>query len=403
MRRKYLCESIDGRKRLLVVLIFPSIIIGSLFMLIIGGIWARYVHYRISILYLIFTIQCSRRLLTAECGYDIASAKFSIYSDDKYWYFTGNRCPGYDWIVKSNILTAGEFPINMKLLKQPQISSNKLYLPSISGIIGISVNGLPILSPYTSTGDNLALQQKSLLDRCGGFITPPSEYDFNIPITGYYNYLLLPGLNAASLKTDVDGKSYIDYDDPLNYCDDSLAWYNSAGVNNHSALAGFMIDGIPIYGPYTAGQVAPSDLDDCGGHSSDLGYYHYHYQVHFPYSVKCLVACPPDGLNSDLVSKNCIDTNKGNIGFNFTALESLTISYGGEGINTTNSTGPGTLLSFGAVILLGSLFLCCCIKQIPNKADDTGVYVDRVDKNKDGKKELVKISDIDDCIDDNVL
>ena len=210
MRRKYLCESIDGRKRLLVVLIFPSIIIGSLFMLIIGGIWARYVHYRISIFYLIFTIQCSRRLLTAECGYDIASAKFSIYSDDKYWYFTGNRCPGYDWIVKSNILTAGEFPINMKLLKQPQVSSNKLYLPSISGIIGISVNGLPILSPYTSTGDNLALQQKSLLDRCGGFISPPSEYDFNIPITGYYNYLLLPGLNAASLKTDVDGKSYID-------------------------------------------------------------------------------------------------------------------------------------------------------------------------------------------------
>lgn len=41
MRRKYLCESIDGRKRLLVVLVFPSIIIGALFMLIIGGIWAR--------------------------------------------------------------------------------------------------------------------------------------------------------------------------------------------------------------------------------------------------------------------------------------------------------------------------------------------------------------------------
>jgi len=42
MRRKYLCESMDGRKRLLVVLIFPSVIIGSLFMLVIGGIWARY-------------------------------------------------------------------------------------------------------------------------------------------------------------------------------------------------------------------------------------------------------------------------------------------------------------------------------------------------------------------------
>ena len=304
--------------------------------------------------------------------------------------------------MKSNILTAGEFPMNIKLPKQPKISSNKLYLPSITGMIGISVNGLPILSPYTSSGGNLALQQKGLLDQCGGFITPPPQYDFNIPITGHYNYILLPGLNAGGMKSDVSGNAYIDYDDPSNYCDESKAWYNDAGMN-HSALAGFMIDGISIYGPYTAGRVKPSDLDDCGGHSSDLGYYHYHYSAQFPYSVKCLVGCALGDLNPYLKSDNCIDTNKVNIGFNFTALEALTVSYGGEGVNDTNSTGPGTLLSFGTVILMGSIFLCCCIKRIPNKADDAGVYVDRVDRNKDGKKELVKISDIDDCIDDNVL
>merc|ERR1719499_1285849 len=49
-----------------------------------------------------------------------------------------------------------------------------------------------------------------------------------------------------------------------------------------------MNDGIPLYGFYGSDGETPSDLDECSGHDSDLGYYHYHAQRYYPYMLGCL-------------------------------------------------------------------------------------------------------------------
>jgi len=58
--------------------------------------------------------------------------------------------------------------------------------------------------------------------------------------------------------------------------------YSSASVeNNHPSLYGFSLDGVPIYGRYTAesqdNQALP--LDRCGGHTHGSYGYHYHSEV----------------------------------------------------------------------------------------------------------------------------
>jgi len=55
-----------------------------------------------------------------------------------------------------------------------------------------------------------------------------------------------------------------------------------------------MADGIPMFGPYGDNGVAPTDLDECGGHTDKTyGFYHYHLPKDnaSPYSLTCLVGC----------------------------------------------------------------------------------------------------------------
>ena len=80
-------------------------------------------------------------------------------------------------------------------------------------------------------------------------------------------------------------------------------------ADGHSGLLAVLVDGFPVYGLYGAGGVRPTDLDECGGHSSDLdGSYHYHVtgvEGPFPttvnndgYSVfaSCLRGCVLDSM-----------------------------------------------------------------------------------------------------------
>jgi hypothetical protein len=69
--------------------------------------------------------------------------------------------------------------------------------------------------------------------------------------------------------------------------------YNST-AGAHSPLYGIMLDGIPIYGPLSDKGVAPTTLDECGGHTdATYPFYHYHVTSGYkaPYTVKCLVGC----------------------------------------------------------------------------------------------------------------
>jgi hypothetical protein len=161
-------------------------------------------------------------------------------------------------------------------------------------------------------------------------------------------------------------------------CPEITSWYNeSASSSGHSPIAGFMADGIPIYGPYSKKGQFPKDLDSCGGHSSDAhSFYHYHFQTKYPYSVNCLRGCVDGLLSKKLNNEPC----KVNITtkYDYTSLESLKLSYGGDGMNSTNWTGPGCLLSFGFFLFLPSALLCMCIccSTKDQKAQFTGALSD---------------------------
>lgn len=301
-------------------------------MLIVGGIWARE--------------------LDPECGETYESARFTIgpeqMGNSKYRVLNGNSCPGYSWKTSSP-LTAGEYPFEINLPLSPIIAQQPTYVGKtnpIKGIIGYAVNGVPILGPATPSGGDIVIQESGDFDACGGHNNKPHEFSFNAPITGFYHYHIAPG-------TKVPGG-------PL--CPAALTWYNET-KGAHSPLAGFMADGIPIYGLNGAGGKPPTDLDHCGGHSSDKKFYHYHFKATFPYSVECLVGCTDGSMNPllDNGGGNCVANKTLTAKNDYSSLKNLKISYGGYGVNHTNWTGPALLLVFGFMTFIPATICCICI------------------------------------------
>lgn len=185
----------------------------------------------------------------------------------------------------------------------------------------------------------------NIYDQCGGFSSPPYRGPFSAPITGYYHYSAMPGVRYPANKNNT-------------YCPEVSSWYNETKIG-HSPLVGFMADGIPIYGPYSKYGKSPKDLDTCGGHSSDShSFYHYHFQTKYPYSVNCLKGCVDGAMNKN-VNSNCIQNNT--LKYNYTSLQGLSVSYGGNGLNSTNWTGPACLLVFGFLLFLPSALFSMCI------------------------------------------
>ena len=80
-------------------------------------------------------------------------------------------------------------------------------------------------------------------------------------------------------------------------------------AGQHSLLAGFMADGIPIYGFNGKDGTPPADLDECNGHASDLGFYHYHASTTYPYTAECLKGClEGSGWANQVNAKACTGT-----------------------------------------------------------------------------------------------
>ncbi|KAG2432948.1 hypothetical protein HXX76_008676 [Chlamydomonas incerta] len=70
------------------------------------------------------------------------------------------------------------------------------------------------------------------------------------------------------------------------------AYTDTAG--KHSPLYGIMLDSIPIYGAYGDNGAAPTDLDECGGHTdATYAFYHYHVTANLapPYVIRCFRGC----------------------------------------------------------------------------------------------------------------
>ncbi|KAG2432960.1 hypothetical protein HXX76_008688 [Chlamydomonas incerta] len=124
------------------------------------------------------------------------------------------------------------------------------------GPIGIAVNGVPIFNDADAVGADAIINEGATLDDCRGHAAPG----------GVYHYHSEPGTGCA--YTDTAGK--------------------------HSPLYGIMLDSIPIYGAYGDNGAAPTDLDECGGHTdATYAFYHYHVTANLapPYTTRCFRGC----------------------------------------------------------------------------------------------------------------
>jgi hypothetical protein len=85
----------------------------------------------------------------------------------------------------------------------------------------------------------------------------------------------------------------------------SYTWLTLAAASGHSPIAGVMLDGRGLYGPYESAGARPSNLDACGGHTGPVpaysatingaavtvpaasSVYHYHVQSGGPFTIGC--------------------------------------------------------------------------------------------------------------------
>ena len=130
------------------------------------------------------------------------------------------------------------------------------------GPIGFALNGVPFFNPFNAERLDAVSRASNgfeVMDLCHGHPTERGAYHhhFQAPTDG-----CLFGENGAQIP------------------------YNAS---ERSPKIGYAFDGIPIYGPRTAGGVKPDDLDACNGRNdSELGMYVYHItELTAPYIIGC--------------------------------------------------------------------------------------------------------------------
>jgi len=146
----------------------------------------------------------------------------------------------------------------------------------VLGTIGRAINGVALFGPCDANENDAYINEGSTFDPCGGH-WEPNHGEYHYHVAPLQNGICIPGF------TNTSGKS-------------------------HSPIFAFMIDGIPLYGPYGDNGVLPTDLDSCGGHTDKTyPYYHYHSpatQTTYPYLVGCLKGCVLSSISSQ-ISKAC--------------------------------------------------------------------------------------------------
>jgi len=146
--------------------------------------------------------------------------------------------------------------INVTLPYSPVVSAT----PQCEhGVVGIAVNGIPILDGFDADGNDAAAVE--VQDTCHGH---PNTID------GYHYHSLSPCLLSKHAFT-------------------------------HTTQVGWALDGFGIYVEYDAqGKLlTDADLDGCHGrtsvvkwHGKEVDVYHYDMTMEFPYTVGCFVGTP---------------------------------------------------------------------------------------------------------------
>lgn len=144
-----------------------------------------------------------------------------------------------------------DLTLTFLLPKEPVLLSQPNEIEEVE-FIGISFQGAPINGQPPSVverGGNIPS-----LHPCGGHPDP----------SGYFHWHFV----AESMNTVLSAYGITDVS-----CD--------VVTQNTSALVGYAKDGYPIYAAHDANGQAPTDLDECNGHTADTseypdGVYHYH-------------------------------------------------------------------------------------------------------------------------------
>jgi hypothetical protein len=199
-----------------------------------------------------------------------ANARFALRLGPATLRITGNDLPSH---------ATGAFPIaasdsayrydhnpnairattlNASIPRAPRLAGRPACLPM--GPIGIMLTGAVFFNALDADGRDAAAHE--LQDRCGGHPQQQGEY--------HYHALPACGRSGASPRA-------------------------------HSALVGYALDGLGIYGSRGEGGrvLTNADLDACHGHVHVIVWhgrrvrmYHYHATAEYPYTLGCFRGAP---------------------------------------------------------------------------------------------------------------
>jgi len=166
--------------------------------------------------------------------------------------------------------------------------------PNNAGVIGVAVNGVPIVYEHPGEGGNTLL-----FDSCGGHGDLENRYHYHLP----------PICLLRSLGGTVPRVS-----DWWLAPNPETQWPSHAkSFGDISPLVGWAIDGSPIFGPYspdngelvvTSGGAGDAEcttnvLDECNGMVLENGVYAYFLTPTAPFVPPCLMGDIPDGAFVD--------------------------------------------------------------------------------------------------------
>ena len=231
----------------------------------------------------------------ATCNTDGSSANIAFSTEGTNRVITTNFCPNHavrtinpnDARENSHFgITDQRYPMPLAPTLAP--AAQQINLTCIPSAVGFARSGAVFFSVFPGTcGSDAVKLEGNTFDECGG----------HAEMTGMYHYHMTPSCTHSTHAT----------------------------TGQHSPLMGYMVDGIPIYGPLGASGNVPTDLDACGGHASDGGNggnYHYHLKpvtgswpdpatpltdtstvgAGYPYTPGCLAGCVPDTFLTTLRS-----------------------------------------------------------------------------------------------------
>ncbi len=184
-----------------------------------------------------------------------------------------SRCENGFLIIESTGLSKEQMMVGITAwqqqvpLPQPYSGSNAWKIPLVPvvaatpskttgvGAVAIALNGVPIFNPSKpSQGGNQSIYDPKNdpkligeLDVCGGHSGRGDDYHYHAGPVCF--------LDALGAKTD--------------------------------GLVGYALDGYKILEFHDAGEILPSNLDDCNGHEHNNLGYHYHLTEKAPYVLGC--------------------------------------------------------------------------------------------------------------------